>query len=203
MRALAPSARWPTRSACVFALGLASSASVARAAEGEPPAPLRFAHHARETRVSAGLTASRSNDTRDVSRTGLQLGLVFGAFPQLRWWRAGGASGAMLRADDKSLLLTLPYVELTGGVRLSVLEAYAFVGVSWLTAGVARARFAIGGAAPRAGVACGVQTSAVAVHAFAATEYHPFVLGSDDVRSLVFGLSAALIERPSLRPRSR
>lgn len=103
----------------------------------------------------------------------------------------------MLRAvDDKTFLLSLPYADVTGGVRFSFVELYAFVGVSWLTLGISHAEFAFGALAPRAGVALGAQTRTVSTHAFVATEYQPFLVGSSDVRSYVFGLSFALNTRP-------
>lgn len=183
-------------SRAVFALAIAASLP-AYAGEEEPLHPLRFVDQARETRIDAAFTRSRRNDARDRSVSGLELALSFGAFPQLRWWRVGGTSGVMLRAvDDKTFLLSLPYADLKGGVRAAFLELYAFVGVSWLTAGISHGEFAFGGLAPRAGLGAGVQTRALSVHAFTATEYHPFLVGTSDVRSYVFGLSVALIDRP-------
>lgn len=164
---------------------------------GEPAHPLRFAEQARDTRLDVALTRARRNDARDRTESGLELALGFGSFPQLQWWRIGGASGMMLRAvDDKTFLVSLPYADLTGGVRASFLEAYAFAGVSWLSLGISHGDFAFGGLAPRVGVGLGAQARSFYVHAFAATEYHPFLVGSSDIRLFSFGLSFALVTRP-------
>lgn len=181
----------------MFALAAVTLGPPARAGGDEPAAPLRFANQARETRFDAAWSRSRRNDARAEYVNGLQVSLLFGASPQLERWRIGGASGAMFRAvDDKTFLLSLPYADLTGGIRAAFFEAYAFVGMSWLTVGISHAELAFGGLAPRVGVAAGVQTRPLYVHAFAASEYHPFLVGTSDIRAYVFGLSVALLDRP-------